>query len=258
MSPARRLLLLGVALAVVLAAVAVGVVHLVGRSSTSAAPAVAQDRPGTVVLVPGYGGATSALSVLAARLRAAGREAVVVDLPGDGEADLNSYVPVLDAAVRAALGAGAPSVDVVGYSAGGVIARLWEAAGGTDVTRRVVTLGSPHHGTGIAALGNRFLPAACPDACQELVPGSALLDRLNRGDETPAGPGWLSLWTTDDVVVTPPDSARLGGAVNVPLQELCPGATTTHGDLPRDRQVQGVVLAALGSGPLRAPATCPS
>lgn len=258
MSPARRLLLLGVALVVVLAACAVAVVHLAGRSSTSAAPAVAQDRPGTVVLVPGYGGSTSALEQLATRLRAAGRPAVVVELPGDGEADLKTYVPVLESAVQRALGAGAPSVDVVGYSAGGIITRLWAAAGGAAVTRRVVTLGSPHHGTAVAALGSRYLPVACPAACQELVPGSPLLDQLNSGDETPAGPVWLSLWTTDDAIVTPPDSARLAGAVDLELQDLCPGATTTHGDLPRDPRVQGVVLAALGAGPLTTPATCPA
>ena len=258
MSPARRLLLLGVALVAVLAVVATLAVRLLGGSDTRAASAVPQDRPGTVVLVPGYGGSTSALDVLAGRLRAAGHTAVVVQLPGDGEGDLQAYVPVLDAAVQGALTAGAPSVDVVGYSAGGVIARLWEAAGGTAVTRRVVTLGSPHHGTGVAALGNRFLPAACPAACQELVPGSALLDRLNRGDETPAGPRWLSLWTTADEIVTPPDSARLAGATNLQLQDLCPGVTTTHSDLPRDVHVQGVVLAALGAGPLAVPTTCPS
>lgn len=258
MSPARRLLLTCLALVVAVAVVATLVVHLVGRSSTSASPAVPQDVPGPVVLVPGYGGSTSALEVLATRLRAAGRTAVVVQLPGDGEADLTTYVPVLEAAVRGALSGGAPSVDVVGYSAGGVIARLWAAGGGTDVTRRVVTLGSPHHGTGVAALGNRFLPAACPAACQQLVPGSPLLDGLNDGDETPSGPAWLSLWTTADTIVTPPDSARLAGAVDLQLQDLCPGATTTHGDLPRDPQVQGVVLAALGAGPIAAPTRCPA
>ena len=109
-----------------------------------------------MLLVPGYGGSTTSLEVLAARLRAAGREAVVVPLPGDGTEDLTCDVPPLvAAAAQAALAGGAPSVDVVGYSAGGVVARLWEAAGGAAVTRRVVTLGSPHHGTSVAGLGAR-------------------------------------------------------------------------------------------------------
>jgi len=257
MSPARRLLLSCVALFTVVVLGVALVAHLLGGRAAPKA-AVAQDVPGTVVLVPGYGGSTSALEVLADRLRAAGRQAVVVQLPGDGTDDLRAYVPVLAAAVNAAIAAGAPSVDLVGYSAGGVVARLWEATGGTAVTRRVVTLGSPHHGTGVAAMGARYAPVVCPQACQDLVPGSELLAGLNRGDETPAGPAWLSLWTSVDETVTPPDSARLAGATNVRLQDLCPGATTPHSQLPRDRQVQGVVLAALGRGPLAAPVGCPA
>ncbi len=260
MSPARRLLLTCVALAAVITVAVAALAAALGRGGGGAVAQarVPQDRPGTVVLVPGYGGSTSALDVLAARLRTAGRQAVVVRLPGDGTGDLNAVVPVLDAAVQAALGAGAPSVDVVGYSAGGVVARLWERAGGTAVTRRVVTLGSPHHGTGVAGLAVRYAPAACPTACEQLAPGSDLLDALNRGDETPDGPLWLSLWTTADRVVTPPDSARLDGATDLVLQDLCPGATTSHSDLPRDPGVQGVVLAALGAGPLQVPTRCPA
>lgn len=257
MSPARRLLLSCVALVVAVVLGAALVARLLSGGDDAPSTRVAQDVPGTVVLVPGYGGSTSALEVLAGRLRGAGREAVVVELPGDGTADLRTYVPVLDAAVQAALGAGAPSVDVVGYSAGGVVTRLWEAAGGNAVTRRVVTLGSPHHGTQVAGLGARYVPAACPEACRQLVPGSELLDALNAEDETPEGPQWLSLWSSRDETVTPPDTARLAGATNVQLQDLCPGATTPHSQLPRDPQVQGVVLAALGSGPLAAPSSCP-
>ena len=136
--------------------------------------------------------------------------------------------------------------------------RLWLKDGGTAVTRRVVTLGSPHHGTRLAATGAALNAAQCPEACRQLVPGSSLLDDLNAGDETPDGPAWLSVWTVLDETVTPPDSARLEGATNLPLQQLCPGARTSHSDLPRDRQVQGVVLAALGAGPLAVPSDCPA
>ncbi len=259
MSAERRRLfvVLGAAL-LVLVVVVLGVRLTGDRPGPAPVAQVAQDRAGTVVLVPGYGGSTSALEVLAARLRAAGRTAVVVMLPGDGTDDLTTYVPVLDAAVQDALRAGAPSVDVVGYSAGGIIARLWLEGGGAAETRRVVTLGSPHHGTRLAGVGAVLAPDRCPPACRQLAPGSSLLDDLNDRDETPDGPLYLSLWTTQDETVTPPDSARLAGAVNVVLQDVCPGATTGHSDLPRDAQVQGIVLAALGTGPLAAPTACPA
>ena len=50
---------------------------------------------------------------------------------------------------------------------------------GVHLARRVVTLGSPLHGEQIAAVGSALVPGACPIACQQLVPGSALLTRLD-------------------------------------------------------------------------------
>lgn len=253
MSRSRRLLLTGVGLAVVLALLGVAGALLSGRGTGPSGPPVAQDRPGPVLLVPGYGGSTASLEVLASRLRAAGRTATVVRLPGDGTGDLQAAAAPLREAADAAMAAGAPSVDVVGYSAGGVVARLWARDGGAAQARRVVTLGSPHHGTGVAALGQAFVPGACPVACQELVPGSDLLEEVNDGDETPAGPQWLSLWTEQDQVVTPPTSARLQGAQDVALQQVCPGLAVDHGGLPRSVVVQAVVLEALSAAPVRAP-----
>jgi len=215
-------------------------------------PTVAQDRPGPVLLVPGYGGSTSALQVLAGRLRSAGRTATVLPLPGDGTGDLRLAARALGEAADAAIAAGAPSVDVVGYSAGGVTARWWVAEqGGDAVTRRVVTLGSPHHGTQLAGLGAAFGLPGCPAACRQLSPGSDLLRTLNRADETPDGPQWTSLWTDQDEVVTPPASARLDGATTVVVQRVCPGTTLSHGELPRSPLVAAVVLEALDRAPGR-------
>jgi len=262
MSPRRRLVVAGAVL-LVLAVVAGGLALVLARSGGSGAArprtGVPQDRPGPVLLVPGYGGGTSALDRLAARLRAAGRTATVVRLPGGGTGDLRTQARAVGVAARAALAGGAPSVDVVGYSAGGVVVRWWvREQGGAAVTRRVVTLGSPHHGTDVAALAVAVVGSACPTACRQLAPGSALLGRLNAGDETPAGPRWESIWTTGDELVTPPDSARLAGALDVVVQEVCPGRRVGHGQLPTDPAVQDLVLDALGTAPPHRPATCPA
>jgi triacylglycerol lipase len=48
-------------------------------------------------------------------------------------------------------------------------------------------------------------------------------------------------------VVQPPDSARLPGAVNVPLQSICPGVSIGHGQLPTAPLVVGIVLRTLRS-----------
>jgi triacylglycerol esterase/lipase EstA (alpha/beta hydrolase family) len=247
LSPARRRVVLGF-LVLALVAAAVVVATLVSRSAPAQGP-VAQDRPGPVLLVPGYGGSTGSLQSLADVLTAAGRHATVVALPGDGTGDLHVSADALGRAVDAARKrTGAATVDVVGYSAGGLIARLWVADGHTDVVRRVVTLGSPHHGTSLADLAGDIAPGRCPVGCQQMASDSPLLAALNRGDETPTGPTWVSIWTTQDETVTPPESARLGGAVNLPVQSVCADARVGHGDLPRDPLVQQMVLAELAAG----------
>lgn len=257
MSPRRRLLL-GLLALVVVAVVAAVAVPLIGsRDGTGGSERVAQDRPGTVLLIPGYGGSRSGLLQLAARIQATGRPAQVLTLEGAGTGDLNRQVEVLGAAVDTALRDGAPSVDVVGYSAGGVVAALWAARDdGPGKVRRVVTLGAPLHGTTLATLGSAFAPDACPQACRQLAPGSSLLTELD-ADRVGAELPWLTLWTTGDETVTPPDSARLDGATNVELQALCAGARVSHAGLPTDEAVTGLVLRALSAAPLtQAPTDC--
>ncbi|MDQ0382579.1 lipase family alpha/beta hydrolase [Amycolatopsis thermophila] len=254
-SPRRRLLVTAIAL-LAAAGVVAGVVAAVrGDAPGSGRPS--QDQPGPVLLVPGYGGAQAALARLAERIhQVTGRPAEVLTLPGDGTGDLLDQVAVLDDAAERAHARGAPSVDVIGYSAGGVVAAWWVTRdGGAHQARRVVTLGAPLHGTQLAATATVLDPAACPTACRQLAPGSSLLQQL-QNQPVPEDLPWLSVWTERDEVVVPPDSARLTGAVNVPLQQACPGNQATHSDLPTDPQVTALVLRALGTAPLSAPATC--
>ena len=253
LSPARRRLVLGLLAVVLVVAAAVTAAVVVPRltgADTGPARATQDDIPGPVLLVPGYGGSTGSLQRLADRLTVAGRDATVVAVPDEGTGDLRASAAVLATAVDDALTrTGADSVDVVGYSAGGVIARLWAADGGAGQARRVLTLGSPHHGTTVADLAASLLPAECPEGCRQLTTDSDLLAELNAGDETPDGPSWVSVWSTVDSVVTPPDSAALEGAVELPVQDVCADARVGHGQLPSDALVQGIVLAELAAGP---------
>jgi triacylglycerol lipase len=254
LSPRRRVLVIGLALVVAAGAVtAVVAVAASGGSAVTVAGYPPQDRPGPVLLVPGYGGQTSSLFPLAARIRSTGRQATVISLPGNGTGDLNADAAVLNTAVDQALRAGAPSVDVIGYSAGGVVVLLWARHDdGSGKARRIITLGSPFHGAELAAAGEALVPGACPTACQQLVPGSPLLDGIN-GTPVPSRPPWLSLWTTDDETVVPPTSANLTGATNVSIQSVCPAEQISHGQLPSNPVVTRIVLQAIGQGPVRAP-----
>jgi triacylglycerol esterase/lipase EstA (alpha/beta hydrolase family) len=245
LSPQRQRFVIGVAVlgALVLLAALIG--YLLNRPDD--VEPVAQDDLGPVLLVPGYGGSTASLQDLRSALQAGGRDATIVELAGDGTGDLHEQAGVLEDAVMQALHrTGAGSVDIVGFSAGGVIARLWVADQGGSVARRVVTLGSPHHGTDLAGLAGDLTPDTCPVGCQQLGPGSDLLRRLNAGDETPEGPRWVSIWTTDDETVVPPDSASIEGALDFAVQSVCPDAQISHGDLPSDPAVIQMTLLELG------------
>jgi triacylglycerol lipase len=250
LAPARRRLVFGVLALVVIAAVVITVLVATGGGRTAVRP-VSQATPGPVLLVPGYGGSTTGLDSLAATLRSGGKDVQVLPLPGNGTGDLRTQAQRLAGAVRTTLArTRAPSVDVVGYSAGGVVARLWvRDYGGASLARRVITLGSPQHGTDLAALAGSLVPGACPTACQQLAQHSDLLDNLNAGDETPEGPSFVSIWTTHDDVVIPPDSASLAGAVDVTVQSVCADDQVEHSGLPTDRVVQAMVSAELAAGP---------
>lgn len=212
---------------------------------------VAQDRSGPVLLVPGYGGSTAGVDALASALREGGRAARVVPSPGDGRGDLREHAALLARAAEEAVAGGAPSVDVVGYSAGGVVARWFVGQlGGDALTRRVITLSSPHHGTDLAALATG---SGCPVGCEQLAPTSDLLATLNRSDETPTGPSWVALWTDDDATVVPPSSGRLEGAVSFALQDVCPGLAVEHGAVPDDPVVVAIVEQELAAGAVGIP-----
>lgn len=231
----------------VVAAVVVGAGALV--ASRRPVALVDQSVPGPVLLVPGYGGSQQSLSSLAASLRVAGRDATVVTLPGQGQGDIVEQAAAVGQAADEALArTGAMSVDVVGYSAGGVVTRVWLLEGGAGRVRRVVTLGSPHNGTDVASVGS-LVSGTCPTACQQLAPGSALLSRL-AATPVPVDVAFLSLWTTRDEVVVPPESSVVDGEPSPSLQSICASSTTPHGGLPSDQMVQRIVAEALGAGPV--------
>lgn len=208
---------------------------------------------GPVVLVPGFGGDPGALRALAQRLQVIGRPATVVELPDGGTGDFSGQVAAIDDAVRDVLRYdGARGVDLVGYSAGGVASWLYLQTGTTaPAVRRLVTLGSPLQGADVAAAGGALVPGACPRACQELAPGSALLGRLDTAPR-PDIP-WLSVWSDHDDVVTPPESAALPGVRSIRLQSVCEDIPVDHGGLPRSGLTIGLTLRALGTRPLPAP-----
>jgi triacylglycerol lipase len=244
LSPRRRLLLLAVAL---LAAVGSLAGLLIGlRPGEVAKP---PEGPVPIVLVHGYDGTSASFGTLAARLRAAGRQVVTVDLPHRGTGDIDRSAAVV---ARAVDGTRAVRVDLIGYSAGGIVVRDYLGQPGRAVrARHVVLLGTPNHGAQLAGMAALLGPQLCNGACAQLAPDSPLLQRLNRlvgGAEIPAGPDFTSIWTARDQTVTPPASAVLAGARNIRLQDVCADSVAGHGDLVRDPLTIGLVLRSVDGG----------
>ena len=241
------------------ALVLVGVLAVVLGRGLLGGGAADQSRPGAVIVVPGYGGSVADVAPIVDHLRSEGRTVIAYQPSEGGTGDLRVQAKRLAKLAQLMIDrTGVGSVDVVGYSAGGVIARIFvRDDGGDSVVRRVLTLGSPHHGTDVATLAAQ-VGGGCPKACEQMVVDSDLVRHLNAGDETPDGPRWVTVRTEGDRTVTPSESAELSGALNIVIQDVCPGSTATHAGLPSDPVVLATVDSALGAGPPTRPSgvTC--
>jgi len=100
-------------------------------------------------------------------------------------------------------------IHLVGHSKGGIIARrLVQHQGGDEYTTSLVTLGTPHHGTPLAAVGMALMGfGALPSSARDLMPGSEIVEALGR-DTFPAHIPLTSIYSSADLV-TPARSARL-------------------------------------------------
>ncbi len=199
-----------------------------------------------VLLIPGYGGDPSSLARLQETLTGAGYTSVVLDI-GTGTEDLRGYASEAVAKASELLDAGAPEVSSIGFSAGGLIGRI-AAVAEPDLFDEVISLSSPHDGTAWALLGG----SGCPPACQQMQPGSDLLESL------PAAPDaarWLAIYSQTDEIILPPVSSALVGATVLPIQDVCPSATVRHSGVPAHPLVIAAVVAALADEPL--PTACP-
>lgn len=233
----------------VLVAVVMAAVWVVQRSNDEV-DLIAEALP-LVVLVSGYGGEGDDTQPLAAALRADGRDVSVFPPVGYNTGDLEEQARILgefiDTELTGTERGGTQSVDVIGFSAGGVVARLWASEfEGSAQARRILTIAAPHHGTRLAGLAD--LGGFCEGACTQLVPGSDLLERLNEGDETPVGPEWVTIWSESDRTVSPVETADLEGSVSFTVQSVCPDAQTGHLQLPGSPVVLAALSSTLGGG----------
>lgn len=166
------------------------------------------DRP--LILCHGYHMRGWTLGVLAFWLRRWGRSVVTLPTFGPSAAGIRHYAEHLRGHIREVLGrTGADAVDLVGHSLGGLIARacLAEARRSGDSSVRaahLVTLGTPHQGTG-------FWVFTWGDCGLDMKPGSPFLRWLG---EEPLGVAAAAIYSTADSMV-PEESASGWNAPSV-------------------------------------------
>ncbi|MEU7700676.1 esterase/lipase family protein [Streptomyces sp. NPDC015492] len=139
----------------------------------------------------------------------------------------------LDAYVDRVLAAtGAPEVDLVGHSQGGMMPRWYlKFLGGAEKVNALVGIAPDNHGTTLLGL-TRLLPyfpgaedlikANTPGLADQIA-GSPFITKLNAGGDTVPGVRYHVIATQYDEVVTPYRSQFLSGpnVTNVLIQDKC-------------------------------------
>jgi len=135
---------------------------------------------------------------------------------------------------------GARQVVLIGHSMGGLVARAYLRRYGAAKVRRLVTIGTPHHGS---------LHAWCMfgQSLAQMRPGNAWLGELNR-DASPALVPTVSIWSWHDTMVTPQTSPRIDWGGNVALTGIAHNALLDDGRV-RDRVAAEIARAATSESP---------
>jgi triacylglycerol esterase/lipase EstA (alpha/beta hydrolase family) len=126
--------------------------------------------------------------------------------------NLDEYVPQVERAVRRMEAATGLAPVIVAHSMGGLVARAWlrsrathKRSDGTDEAARLITIGTPHRGTWLAAF------ARTPNARQMRV-GSEWMGAL-ADKEPPTLAGLITSWWSEcDQIVYPPPTGVYPGS----------------------------------------------
>ncbi len=192
-------------------------------------------RDGTpILLVHGYFSNRGMWVSMRRRLTAAGLGPVYTVTLEPLMGTMDEMVPVLAKRVEEILReTGKDRLAIVAHSMGGLVARAYLVGEGRGRIIRLVTLGSPHHGT----VNARFGLGSCTT---QMRLGSHWLESLDDREAAEKNkPPTLSIYTLDDDIVYPPETSCLYWAENVVLSEV------GHVGLLFSKPVAERVIAAL-------------
>ncbi|MEV7729684.1 triacylglycerol lipase [Streptomyces sp. NPDC087917] len=201
----------------------------------AAAPASAQAPagPDPVVFVHGWNSDGSTWNTMAERFRSDGWPADHLyqwTYPAS-QSNVTTATQLATEIDRVLAATGAAKVDLVTHSMGALSSRHYlKNLGGDAKVDAWVSLAGPNHGTDAARLCGGA-------ACVDMRPGSAFLNALNEGDETPGSARYATWWSPCDTLINPDSSVALDGAVNTRTPCL------RHTAFPQDARVYAEVKA---------------
>ena len=202
-----------------------------------------------VLLVHGYGCNSGYWHFMSRALRRADISHYTVDLE-PVFAGIDQFVPALHARVEEICQkTGQQKLIIVGHSMGGLVARAYLRDHGAARVARVITLGTPHRGTGLARFGAghnsrqmRWNGSAAEGRC------SAWLARLERREDPAVRSLFMSIYSHQDNIVSPQLSSCLPGAINREFNGVGHVALGMHPGVLRE-----VIAAIRQSGDLLQP-----
>jgi triacylglycerol esterase/lipase EstA (alpha/beta hydrolase family) len=147
--------------------------------------------------------------------------------------DIERFAEQLGAKIESVCAAtGAARVLLVCHSMGGLVARTYLRQRGPARIERIITIGTPHHGSVFA----RGLIGRC---LAQMRPGNAWLAELNRDEAKPSAVPITSIWSRHDSLVAPQASAELACAENIAVVGV------GHNALLNDPRVMELVKRAI-------------
>jgi triacylglycerol esterase/lipase EstA (alpha/beta hydrolase family) len=146
--------------------------------------------------------------------------------------DIEHFAEQLGAKIESVCAAtGAARVFLVCHSMGGLVARAYLRQRGPARIVRIITIGTPHHGSVFA----RGVIGRC---LAQMRPGNSWLAELNRGEAKPPPVPISSIWSRHDSLVAPQASSELACAENVAVVGV------GHNALLNDPRVMELVVRA--------------
>lgn len=127
-------------------------------------------------------------------------------------ADINQFAQqVADKVTEIRARTGAKKVILVGHSMGGLVSRTYlYQLGGHAFVSKLITLGSPHHGTVIAYLIGGM-------NVRQMRPDNTWLKELEKLEAQQTMVPTVCIYSCHDNFITPQESARLSYAKNIPI-----------------------------------------